>query len=111
MLEASDDLDFLQEPVSTEGGRQLRMQNFEGHLAVMLEIFGQVHGGHAARADLRLDRVAVTKCRGETFQQVRHICLLRERGGGINIGERSLQRASVTVALSVRKYYELGAHT
>lgn len=35
------------------------MQNLERHRAVVPEVFGQKHGGHAAAADLPLHAVAI----------------------------------------------------
>jgi len=80
MLEASDDLDLLQEPLGTECGRQLWMQDLESDLPVVLEVLCEEHHSHAATTYFTLNGVAIAKCSGETFQQVRHKSLLRERG-------------------------------
>ena len=36
-----------------------RFENLHRHLAVVLEIFGEIHRGHPALAELALDAVAV----------------------------------------------------
>ncbi len=43
--------------------------------AVVLEVFGQIHGGHAASTDLPLDGVAVGEGGLEAVKKVRH-CVL-----------------------------------
>ena len=37
------------------------MQHFDGDVAIMLEIMREVHGGHAAGAELGVDTIAVRK--------------------------------------------------
>ena len=59
MLQAGGDLDLAGEPLGTERGRQLRPKNLHRHPAVVLQVLGEVHRGHAALAQLPLDAVAV----------------------------------------------------
>ncbi len=40
-------------------GRQLGLQDLERDLAIVLEVLGEVHRGHAALAQFPLDAVAV----------------------------------------------------
>ena len=44
--------------VPSDGG-ELRAQHLDGDLAVVLQVLGEVHRGHAALAQLALDAVAV----------------------------------------------------
>ena len=50
MLEVGRDLDFRQEPLGTHDRSQLRLEDFEGDLALVLEVVGQVDRGHPALA-------------------------------------------------------------
>ncbi len=57
--EASRDLDLAQEALGTEDRGEVGVQHLERHGAVVLEVFGEVHRGHPARAELALDGVTV----------------------------------------------------
>ena len=59
MIQVGGDLDLGQEPFGTDNRSQLRLQDLEGHLAVVLDVLGQVHGGHPALTQLTLDGIAV----------------------------------------------------
>jgi hypothetical protein len=50
VLERGAGGDLLDEPLGAEHGGQLRLEGLERHLAVVLEVLGQVHGGHAPAA-------------------------------------------------------------
>ena len=60
------------EPLGADDGGQLGAQHLDGHLALVLEVLGQVHRGHAAGPELALDAVAVGKGRGEAFDGAAH---------------------------------------
>ena len=64
-----DGLDLAQEALGADDGGQLGAEDLDGHLAVVLEVLGEIDGGHAALAQLALDAVAVGE--GGT-QGVRH---------------------------------------
>ena len=59
MLELGGDLDLAGEPLAAERGGELGAEDLHGDLAVVLEVLGEVDGGHAAGAELALDAVAV----------------------------------------------------
>ena len=59
MLEVGGDLDFLEEPLGTEDSSQLGSEDLHRHLAMMLQILGEVDRRHATRPELALDPVAV----------------------------------------------------
>ena len=59
MLEVGGGLDLGQEPLGADHGGELGAQHLERDLAVVPEVLGEVDGGHAARAELALDAVAV----------------------------------------------------
>ena len=44
---------------------RLGLQHLERHLALVLEILGQVDGGHAALPKLALDAITIDQCRRE----------------------------------------------
>jgi hypothetical protein len=59
VLQASRGTDFPLEAFRSEGCRQLRVQHLERHVAIVLEIVGQVHRSHAAASQLSFKPVAV----------------------------------------------------
>ncbi len=59
VAEPRRDLDLAQEPLGAEGLGQLGAHHLDRHLAVVLEVLGQVHRGHAALAQHPLDPVAL----------------------------------------------------
>ncbi len=72
MLELRGGGDLLHEPVGAQDGGQLGLEDLDGHLPVVLEIFGQVHGGHPALAQLPLDAVAVRQGGGQAIGNATH---------------------------------------
>ena len=58
-------LDLHHEALGAEHGGQFRLQHLDRDLAVVLQVLGEVHRGHAAGAELALDAVAV----GESDRQ------------------------------------------
>ena len=71
MLEVGGDLDLGQEPLGAEHGGQLGAQHLERDLAVVPQVVREVDGGHAARAELALDAVAVGEGGRKTAAQFR----------------------------------------
>ena len=57
MLKPGSNADLAGEPVGAKGRREFGAEHFDGDLAVVLEVVGQVDGGHAALAELALDPV------------------------------------------------------
>jgi hypothetical protein len=72
VLELGGGGDFLDEALRAEDRSEVGLEDLEGHLAVVLEIFGEIHRGHAALAQLALCRVAAREGRSETVRSVRH---------------------------------------
>jgi len=58
MPEPRRDLDLLDEAVGADAGGELRAQHLHRDAAAVLEILGEIHARHPARADLALDAVA-----------------------------------------------------
>ena len=52
-------LDLTEEPFRAESGGKVGPEHLDGHLAMMLEILGQVDGCHAAATDLAVNTVTV----------------------------------------------------
>ncbi len=63
MLQVRSDLDLVQEALGAEDGGEFGAEDFDGNLAVVLEVVGEVDRGHAAGAQLALDPIAIRKCR------------------------------------------------
>ena len=72
MLEVGGRLYFLDEPLGPKHGGQLGPQDFHRHLAVVLEILGQVDIRHSAFAKVALDPVAVGEGRREPDGDLGH---------------------------------------
>ena len=61
MLQAGGDFDFLHEAIGAEGGREVGTEDLECYLALVVDVFGEIHRRHPALAQLALDDVAVTE--------------------------------------------------
>ena len=92
MLQVGGGLDFAEEPLGADDGGQLGPQDLDGDLAVVLEVLRQVDGGHAARAELALEAVAVGERLGEAGEDVGHqglrlrvLVIARPRSGRSNL--------------------------
>ena len=59
MLEIRRRLDLGEETLAADDGRQLRLEDLERDATVVFDVIGQVHGRHAAGAELSLDAVSV----------------------------------------------------
>ena len=62
MLQAGAEADLAQETIGPHRMSQLGAEDFERHRAVVSEVVGEVHRGHAPAAELALDAVAVRQC-------------------------------------------------
>ena len=59
MVQVRGDLDLLQEPLGSEGGRKLRPKDLHRDLPLVLQILGEINSRHTTGADFSLDGVAV----------------------------------------------------
>ena len=59
VLETGGEPDLPKKALGAEGGGQLGVQHLQGDGAVVPQVAREVHGGHAATAELALERVAV----------------------------------------------------
>jgi hypothetical protein len=59
VLEAGGELDLLEKPLGPEDGRELGVQDLEGDLAPVPNVFGKVDGRHAALTQFPVDPVSV----------------------------------------------------
>ena len=85
MLQLGGGADLAQEPRRAQGGAELGLVHLDGHVAVVLEIVGEVHGGHAACAELADDGVPVAQGDGEALR----LGHLVERRDGRRTGARA----------------------
>ena len=72
VLEAGGGLDLGEEAVAADDGAQFGMEDLDGDLTGVLEVLGEVDGGHAALAELALEAVAVGERRSEASQRIAH---------------------------------------
>ena len=61
MLESGGDANFTLKAFRPEHRCQVRVEDLERNLAVMLDIVCQVHGGHATPAQLALEQVPISQ--------------------------------------------------
>jgi hypothetical protein len=61
MLKPGGGLDFLQKPIDTERGRQVRAEHLDRDLAAVANVVREVDRRHAALPQLTLEHVAVTQ--------------------------------------------------
>ncbi len=72
VIEPGRDPDLLQEPLGPDGRGQLVAHHLDSDLPIVLRVLGQVDGGHAARTDLALDRIAFRQRPLHPIQIVSH---------------------------------------
>jgi len=61
------EVDFTEEPLGPEHGPPLGAEQLERHRAVVLEVPGQVDGGHPTAPELLLERVPMAQAGLESF--------------------------------------------
>jgi len=59
-----------QESLDAYEAGELGVHDLDRHLAVVADVVGQIHVGHAAGAELPLDRVAVRERRLQTVEGI-----------------------------------------
>ena len=92
MLQVGGDLDLGEEAVAADDGGELGVQDLDGDLAAVLQVFGEVDGGHPALAQLALEAIAVGEGGGEAGGRYGHVRL--------SIGGRFSQRFDVGQVLA-----------
>jgi hypothetical protein len=65
-------LDLGQKPIRTERRAEIGVQHLDGHIALVTQVVREIHGGHAAGAELVVNAVAVVECGGESRQHIAH---------------------------------------
>ncbi len=87
MLQVGGDLDLGQEAIAADDGAELGVEDLDRDLAAVLQVLGEVDGGHAALAELALEAVAVRQCYLEPIEQLGHVasslgnaCKMAEKG-------------------------------
>ena len=83
VLECGGDRDFAEEPVAAEGGRDLGLEQLDGHTALVLEVLGEEDDGHPALTQLALDAVAVTDSRRDLLEESQAPALLWTEAGNV----------------------------
>jgi hypothetical protein len=71
--------DLLHEPLGAEDGSQLGFQDLDRDLAIVLQVLGEVHRGHAAPPQLALDAVALGERGGQALCDRRHFAVSARR--------------------------------
>jgi hypothetical protein len=72
MLEVCRNADLLEKPLAAKHRGKLRQEYLHGHRPPVLEVLGEIHGGHAATPQFALDTVAVGQRLRETLRHVAH---------------------------------------
>ena len=94
VLQVGGDADLGEEPLGAQHRAQFGVEDLEGDRALVAHVAGEVHGGHAATADLALDVVAAGKRRLQAFLNV-HVVKPPE-------GQTYLERAGSPAELADR---------
>src|ERR1043166_4382260 len=63
-------LDLTEETIAAECGREVRVQNLDGDVAIVLDVSREVHCRHAPHSELALDAVAACQCGVELIREV-----------------------------------------
>ena len=72
VLQVGRGLDLGEEPLRADDGGELRAKDLDRHLAIVLEVVGQVDGGHPPLPQLPLEPVAVGEGGLEALRNGRH---------------------------------------
>jgi len=72
VLQTGCNADLCEEPLCAEDCGQLRSEDLEGHLAMMLEVLSLIDRGHSAATELPLDHVTVGEGGAESVELLRH---------------------------------------
>ena len=72
MLQPGGDADLALEPLGAERGGELGMEHLERDRAVVAEVLGEVHRGHAAAPQLALEPVSVAEGGLERGAEISH---------------------------------------
>ena len=65
MIQARGQLNLSKKALAAERFSEIGMQHFDRDFPIVLEVVGQVDGGHPARAELAVEAIAI----GERFDQ------------------------------------------
>jgi hypothetical protein len=65
VLEPRGEPDLALKALGAEGVSEIGVKDLEGDRAVVADVVGEIYRGHAAAAELALDRVAGAECRRE----------------------------------------------
>ena len=87
MLQARGGADLAEEAFAAEGGAEVGMEDLDGDVALVLEVVGEVDGGHAALAEFALEAVAVRQGRGEAIEGRGHGCTFVESARRSRVGQ------------------------
>jgi acetylornithine deacetylase/succinyl-diaminopimelate desuccinylase-like protein len=87
VLEPGGEADLALEPLEAERGGEAGVEHLEGHRAVVLEVAGEVDGGHAAPADLAPNLVPAGQRLAQAFR-LAHASLPRPRCGNRHLGPK-----------------------
>jgi hypothetical protein len=83
MRKSGGDLDLAQEALGADGAREIGVQDLHRDAAVVAQVLGEVHDGHATSAEFALQPVAVAESLGEVPFRFGHTgplpCIIRQR--------------------------------
>ena len=87
VLQVGGGLDLGEEALGADHGAEFGTQHLDRHLAVVLDVVGQVDGGHAAGAELALEGVAVGERVGQLGRNHGHDKDLPQGSGNGQVDE------------------------
>ena len=86
VLEVGGELDLGQEALGADDGRELGAQHLHRHPPIVPQVLGEIHRGHAARADLVLEAVMAGQGTRDPRRQAAHGASWRDRAGERVVG-------------------------
>ena len=69
MLKPRSGADLGQEPLGAESRAEVWMEHLYRDVAIVSDVMGQIHGGHAALSDLAVYAIAIRQCFSESVDQ------------------------------------------
>ena len=72
MIELRADADLLEEALGAKHRCEIRPEDLECHLAIVLQVLGEIDRSHPARTEFALERIAVDKSESQSGEKIGH---------------------------------------
>lgn len=72
VVERCGRLNFVKKPIKSNSRSQLRMQDFDSHGTIVLDVFGEKNRSHSATAHFAIENIPIIKSRSEAVELIEH---------------------------------------